>query len=276
MKFPPYVGITGFMKRREIETLLENVDPELFGNRRQLMVGVLVSSKTLDGIPNKWTGSYPRIDEIQDIFLDSPYCCNLIHFSTDRPGQLGEDMIKLAQIGGKNCHGIQLNVEWPNVSAIKYFKSLNPQKRVVLQLKKAALEKAAWSLEGFKQNLYPYIEASGDDIKPIDDLLYDPSGGKGRFNWAPGEVIHFFEVLKAVIGQETGLGFAGGLCAERLPSYQFLIDEFKNILSIDVQGAIRTPLDQPYTNSMNLYKAYAYLIGALAMFYPGLYTPSTP
>lgn len=52
----PYIGITGFMSRDEVEEVL-TVFPE--NSTRKLMVGVLASEKTLHGPTNKWPNRYP-------------------------------------------------------------------------------------------------------------------------------------------------------------------------------------------------------------------------
>lgn len=268
MRFPPYVGITGFMRREEVEVLLENTDPELFGGRRQLMVGVLVSSKTMAGLPNRWPGRYPKIEEISGILTDSEYCTNIIHFNTDNPGDLAKDLVQLMEIGGPNCHGVQLNVRWPDPQVLADFKEKFERKRIILQLGRSILNRATWNTTEFQASLERYLSG----FTPIiDDILYDPSGGHGRTDWAPDETLNFFRKLKSLVFPHVGLGFAGGLCAEKLPNYRFLFDEFRMILSIDIEGAVRTPKHDPPTSSLNIYKAYAYLIGALSMFYPGVY-----
>ncbi|MBI2450547.1 MAG: hypothetical protein HYV47_03355 [Candidatus Nealsonbacteria bacterium] len=105
----PYVGITGFMRRQEVSAVLEQANLRV----RMLMVGVLVSSKTLSGRQNKWPNRYPKIKEMADIFPEDPNALNLIHYNTDEPETLANQLLELTDRGGHNLRGFQLNIAWP-------------------------------------------------------------------------------------------------------------------------------------------------------------------
>ena len=79
MVFPtPNIGVTGFMWPYEI-AFAQEVFNRLFDEynladkkavvRPRLMAGALVSSKTIDGRPNKYPGRYPRLGILNDL------CC---------------------------------------------------------------------------------------------------------------------------------------------------------------------------------------------------------
>lgn len=81
----PYIGVTGFMTRVEVRAVLETVPA---GSKYRLMVGVLMSSKTLRGEQNKWPGRYPKRETVPKIFVDDPRTFNLVHYATDNPDAL--------------------------------------------------------------------------------------------------------------------------------------------------------------------------------------------
>src|SRR5437868_5866280 len=115
-KTGPYVGVTGFMSRPEVVEALAMVPR---GSVRRLMVGVLMSSKTLVGQINKWPGRYPKKDAIVDIFIDDPRALNLIHYNTDNPEALFTQLAEITKLAGPNLDGFQLNIAWPPISQIE-------------------------------------------------------------------------------------------------------------------------------------------------------------
>jgi hypothetical protein len=105
-----YIGVTGFISRREVEAVLEGVPGDA---ARPLMVGVLVSAETLAGKPSR--RRYPPVEGISDLFLDDPRVLNLIHFNGGHPNRLTEALCRLTELGGPHLHGFQLNCCWPPV-----------------------------------------------------------------------------------------------------------------------------------------------------------------
>src|SRR3989344_1753052 len=133
----PYIGITGFMSRDEVASVLGAVSSS---SERLIMVGVLASLKTLGGEKNNWPNRYPAVNEIGEIFTDHPHALNLVHYNTDERDGLGAQLTVLSQIfGGKNMHGVQLNIAWPPNEALAYYKSLCPDKQIVLRVGGRAL-----------------------------------------------------------------------------------------------------------------------------------------
>ncbi len=261
----PYVGITGFMKPSEVETLLKLTDWELFERaRRVLAVGVLVSSKTLDGKPNSWPldgkpnswpGRYPKVEDIAAIFAaGDEHCHNIIHFNTDFPDRLAEDLERLKEIGGKGIKGVQLNMFWPEVEPLANFKAKYPGARIILQLGKKVLDSVRWDPFRLQVKLVPYQKANA-----ITDVLYNPNGGKGLEVETPEEKFYSY------IGNHFGFGFAGGLAADKLKKVYEAAQKWRWI-SVDAEARLRTPEDKPRTNQLDLCKAYAYLVGTLGLF----------
>lgn len=108
---PPYIGVTGFMNDNEVHGVLEVFDESVSA---RLMVGVLVSDTTLGGQSNKHSHSFPKREEISNIFVDDPRVLNLLHFNTHNRDELLAQLRTGMKYGGPNCHGFQLNVAWPN------------------------------------------------------------------------------------------------------------------------------------------------------------------
>src|SRR3989344_1694312 len=111
----PYIGITGFMAAREVLSVLRYFHQESYS--RKLMVGILVSSKTIMGIPNRLDNRYPKPENMGSIFQSDKRCLNLIHFNTKETELkvVYEHLYRSRDLAGSYCHGFQLNMAWPDV-----------------------------------------------------------------------------------------------------------------------------------------------------------------
>ena len=224
-KTGPYVGVTGFMSNTEVTEALAMV-PQ--GSARRLMVGVLMSSKTLAGQTNKWPGRYPKKEAVADIFVDDPRALNLIHYNTDNPNNLCTELRQIVELAGPHLDGFQLNVKWPNPSQIYLFAEAFPQIYLLLQVGSGAMAEV--------ETMDRFREAVGWYLPCIDSILIDPSGGKGEpLNASKGA-----EYFRAVDDYQLTLGIAGGLGPDTLNLLDPLIPEFPNV-SIDAEGRLRTP-----------------------------------
>lgn len=132
MRPRPCIGITGFTARKQIDWLFDSL-PKNFS--RPVMVGVLVSGKTLHGQPNKWPERYPKAEVLKTLFPSNENALNLIHFNTKEPQNLFEDMCLAQDLAGPNCHGFQLNIAWPDRKVLEDYRNKAPfrQKTIVLQ-----------------------------------------------------------------------------------------------------------------------------------------------
>jgi len=201
------------------------------------MVGVLMSSKTLAGQVNKWPGRFPTRENAGWIFSDDNHTLNLIHYSTDSPENLLEEMISVTQWGGPRLHGLQLNIAWPSETALGHYFKECPGKTIVLQIGKAAL---AW-LSG-SSKIDPRPEEVADQVARyeglVDSILIDSSGGRGE----PFEGGKAIQILSAIQKKcpSMGLGIAGGLGPNLLSAISVLKMQFPN-LSWDAEGKLRTP-----------------------------------
>lgn len=80
----PYIGVTGFMQPKEIEALQKLFGPN---DSHQLMVGILVSHKTWNGIPSKYPNLFPPRERLQELVaeVDETRAFALIHYNAAGP-----------------------------------------------------------------------------------------------------------------------------------------------------------------------------------------------
>ena len=257
-KAGPYIGVTGFMSRAEVNEALAMI-PE--GSTHRLMVGILMSSKTFTGLPNKWPGRYPKKEAAADIFIDDPRALNLIHYNTDNRDQLHHELTDITRfVGADRFDGFQINMRWPCATELRNYQSIFPDKIIVMQVGGGALEDVGriGHLGGL---LYLCYDHRACCSWIVDSILIDPSGGKGMPLNAEEGAVHLRDVRDHYHTKEIGIGIAGGLGPETLHLIEPLMREFPD-LSIDAEGRLRTP--QP-EDALDLEKMRNYLKGAYAL-----------
>ncbi len=226
----PYIGVNGFMNMADVLTALNSL-PE--NGYRSLMVGVLASSKTLNGHTNSLPNRFPDVRNIHKIFVRDPRALNLIHYATDNEGYLAAELVQMSEYGGLNMNGFQLNITWPSQYSILRLHETCGKKFIVLQIGRRAFEMMDNSPELIADNVADY----GDSI---DHVLLDLSGGHGK----PLDALQLRSYLDAIKSRvpRIGLGVAGGLSPNTLELIQPLVEDFRD-LSIDAEGRLRTPED---------------------------------
>ncbi|MBU6370684.1 MAG: hypothetical protein KGH93_01430 [Patescibacteria group bacterium] len=250
----PYIGITGFMLKREVDACLE-VFPE--NEKCLLMVGVLASWKTVRNIRNKYPNRYPDMHGISDIFPDSAHTLNLIHYNTDDPETLDQQLTVLEHSwGGEHLHGFQLNIPWPDPGSIEKYVKGHIERRG--RLPSIVLQVGGYAFTMIGNSPKRLAEKIGEYDILVDTVLLDPSGGKGQLLDVDRMRGHL-EALSAK-NMQIGLGIAGGLSAETLDAVALLAKEFPR-LSIDAEGRLRNKDD-----GLDLALAGAYVRKALRLF----------
>lgn len=242
----PYTGITGFMNQAEVLAVLKAV-PE--NSPRMIMIGVLASSETIEGISNSRPHRYPKRDGLGSIFQPHPCAINLIHFNTKKQECLFDQMMCARELVGEYCHGFQLNIAWPGTDILmKVLGDMPKSTIIVLQVGARALELIGHS----PQRLADKIESEYGGL--IHYVLLDASGGLGK----PLDAEMLRPYLRALMTKQLpiGLGVAGGLCADSLHLVTPLIDEFSN-LCLDAERRLRNKNDHLSVKAAMAYRACA-------------------
>lgn len=246
----PYTGITGFMNQAEVSAVLKAV-PE--NSQRMVMIGVLASSETIEGISNSRPHRYPKPDNLGNIFQPHSHAINLIHFNTKERKFLFDQMMRARILAGEYCHGFQLNVSWPGTDILmKVLGEMPKSTIIVLQVGARAFE----LIDHSPKRLADKIESEYGGL--IHYVLLDASGGLGK----PLDAQMLRPYLRALAAKRLpiGLGVAGELSADSLHLVVPLVDEFPN-LCLDAEGKLRNKKD-----NLNVRAAISYLTGTHALF----------
>lgn len=231
----PYCGISGVTTRAEVLAALAAF-PDC---GRQLMVGVLVSEKTLAGQRNRWFRRYPKVESIAGIFVDDPRCLNLVHYGADTPPD-GDTLARLFELSGPLCHGFQFNAAWPHRATLERLHEVAARcgrtLRVVLQLRDCAEAGRIAPL---------------DDRSLVTDVLIDASGGLGKPIDAEGAGFDFIQLRSMYL--HLGIGIAGGLFAETVPRVATLL---QSGASVDAESGLRDGADGGGRLDMDRVKSY--------------------
>jgi hypothetical protein len=253
----PYIGITDFAARNQsfaMADLFTRVSRGFDFNRRKLMVGVMMSYKTLNNLPTKWATAWVPKEEVADLFVRHPAVLNTLHYADYNGVDVYNNLCRATQYGGREMHALQLDMVWPDPEAVRRYRDRNPNIRIVLQVNAVALDLVDNRPSGVIQKLVEYGPA-------LDYVLLDKSMGQGL--GMNTKALRPF--IQAILGSELscGIAVAGGLGPNTLHLVEPLVEEFPT-LSIDAQGKLRPsgnaldPIDWPM--------AADYLVKAVNLF----------
>jgi hypothetical protein len=227
----PYIGITDFTdfeQVREMSRVFSAHRPQ--GSNRVLHIGVMMSYKTLHGIPSKWQNAFPPKEQIADIFSsDEVYNC--LHYADyDNSPDLWESLAEAISFGGIGIHALQLDMPWPDPGEVANgVHASRKQIEIILQIGKNALDEVG-------NDPQAVVERLGDYEGIIHRVLLDKSMGKGLGMDADG-LIPLAQAIKKGF-PALGVGAAGGLGPETIQLVEPLVKAFPD-LSIDAQGRLR-------------------------------------
>src|SRR3989338_7862748 len=103
----PYVGITDFTTSKETLVMLDVFENHVgYFSPRRLMVGVMMSYKTLHDLPSQWTSVFPKNKNIAGIFVDHPLAMNTLHYADYDGIDVLENLKQATRYG------------WPNMNAL--------------------------------------------------------------------------------------------------------------------------------------------------------------
>lgn len=251
----PYVGITDFTNHNQVESVSNVFD--LWHDRqcppRRLHVGVMMSRKTLLGIPTRWSNALPPKETIASIFR-SPEAMNCLHYADYDMIDLAANLELAVKWGGEGINAVQLDMAWPNLSEIEdSILGSGKKLEIILQVGSRAIKEAGDDPEKVARRVERYAHF-------IDFVLLDKSSGKGVPMDAEA-LAPFVRTLKQAC-PDLGIAVAGGLGPTTLNLVRPLVAEFPD-LSIDAQGKLRpsgSALDPIDWEMARLYIARALLM----------------
>lgn len=253
----PYIGITDFMHAAQVREMLDVFNMHLpRGSKHKLHVGVMMSYKTLHGIPSKWSKAFPPKDAIESIFFsDATYNC--LHYADyDNSPGLWRSISDAIGYCGIGLDALQLDMPWPDPGEVAHGVHTSRRRiEVILQIGSEALIEVGSDPNKLIEKLRDY-----DGV--IHRVLLDKSGGKGLGMDAQG-LIPFVEALREH-HSKLGVTVAGGLGPETLHLVEPLVSRFPE-LSIDAQGRLRRSGSAIDPIDWDL--AAKYLIRALRLFH---------
>ena len=245
----PYIGITGFTTRAEVDAVVDSLPATPF---RLLMCGVLLSNALLTGEASDAPNRCPAPDAIAGIFSDDARCLNLIHYRPRAGLNLADALARATEMGGPNCHGIQINatrgVPWPDAAALMEFRERRQPQRIVFQAGREAMA----SVDGDPVRL---AKRCAEYTGIVTDVLVDASEGLGL----PLDAARSAEYLSAIeeTAPDLGLVVAGGLHADNIEELLApLLPRWAGV-SIDAEGRLRNADDR-----LDVGAAVAYLRAA--------------
>ena len=249
-KLPLYIGITDFENATQVWEMLSIVPIE---HRRSLMVGVMTSYKTLNGLPTKWAKVWPPKEDLAYIFVDHPKALNTLHWADYEGKTTKHDLHVAVKFCGENLRAIQLDMIWPDPAFCLYLEH-ECGIPVVLQIGGDAFEEVDNDVSALLRRLAGYNGT-------ISGVLLDKSMGKGK-----GLNADFLRPFIKGISREypdLHIAVAGGLGPDSLHLVRPLMNEFSD-LSIDAQGQLRDSGNA--LDPINWLRAGNYLFEAISMF----------
>jgi len=226
----PYIGITDFTDSSQVQTMLEvfqKAFPE--ANERKLMVGVMMSHKTMNKLESKWLAVFPPAEKVADIFIRHPQLLNTLHYADYDGRDVFRSLTQAAKFGGPNLDALQLDMVWPDPPSVISFKGVYRQLKLVLEINEAAFAKADNSPVRLIRLLHEYAGV-------LDYVLLDKSMGRGL--GLDEKFLRPFIERLTIAAPHFGVAVAGGLGPNSMSLAARLLADYPQ-LSIDAQGQLR-------------------------------------
>ena len=249
---PRYIGITdvptAVAARRFGDCMPNWVDAKV-------MIGVMMSEKTLNQKPTKWAKVFPPKESIAEIFTDHARVLNTLHYADYDGVSKVQDLLRAVSYSGPHLHALQLDMIWPDAKLVFEFKEHHPNIGIVLQVSKVAMKRLP-NIGAVFRKILDY----GDSI---DTILIDMSMGTGK-PMSTKLMRERVSILSSAF-PALGIAVAGGLGPFTLNLVEPLLADRHPIISVDAQGRLR-----PSGNSkdpLDLEIAEEYLLRAKDLFF---------
>lgn len=194
-----------------------------------LMLGLMMSRKTLRGIPSRWTDIFPKKKTIASIFVDHPAAYNCVHYADYDDETTLTDLLEAREWGGLHLRALQLDMIWPDPAMLKEFRRIHPEIELVLQVGGKALDAEENDSKKVSARIAGYDRV-------IDYVLLDKSMGKGKGLDAKF-LAPFVERIERDL-PDLGIAVAGGLGPDSVELLRPLLAD-RPYLSFDAQSKLR-------------------------------------
>lgn len=257
-----YIGVTDVKSKTQSEILCDVLSDT---SNSKVHIGVMTSWRTIteNKVPSKWDKVWLPTQDLHTPFIDSSKVFNVIHYVDYEVGgrSSGSDLIKVFNFGGKNCHGLQLDMIWPSINILEDFKTEFPEAKLILQVGRSAV-----SLISEGSNFLETCRRINDRLAfyggLVDYVLVDMSGGQGieiDLNYTRG----MLDSLMDDFSDQFSFAVAGGLCHTNVHRLENLAKDFPN-LSIDAQGKLRPSGN--FADPLNIDLAAKYVVESSRFF----------
>ena len=250
-----YISITDFETVGQVAAMLGVLtlaDHEV-PQKTLLGVGVMMSYKTLYGLPTKWADVFPPAKRLGEIFQPFNGVLNTLHYADYKEVDTPRALEVATAWAGPHMHALQFDMVWPSTDTLREYRERHPEIEVILQVSTSALDQVDNKMSKLLVRLARY----GDSI---DYVLLDKSMGRG-LGMDAKELLPLARAIANTF-PHLGLVVAGGLGPDTMHLVQPLIEEFPDI-SLDAQSKLRdsgNALDR-----INWDRAGNYLRSAIAL-----------
>ncbi len=238
----PYIGVTDIVST----TQTRYFTPLFEGTEFRLMVGVMMSFKTLIGKATSWSGLWPTREELRYVFGPTPHTYNTLHYADYGNHTEERHLLRAVMYGGPHLHALQLDMVWPCSTMVRSFRRKRPDIEVVLQVGREAVALA----DGNPAEVVRRIQRYGESI---DYVLFDMSGGEGKNMDAVG-LLPFLRCVERDV-PSVDLAVAGGLGPDTVHLLDPILKEFPHI-SQDAQGRLRPSMNSRDSLDPSLVREY--------------------
>jgi phosphoribosylanthranilate isomerase len=250
----PYIGITGITSADEAIHAVKSFEANKKSHRQtghQLMLGVLVSYKTLKIGAHPTKRRYPPLREIPEILeAVKGKCFPVLHYNTRTPEFVGElrRLLEFQDLYRKGLvRGVQLNINAPSPTQVAAVSQRYAKLSIILQFNQSP------------HNITNYPQLARDYGGSADYVLIDPSRGTG-LAFAHSHAVTQYAQLRQCA--PWGIGFAGGLSPENIKSK---LSRLKSALettdfSIDAESGLRDQGDDLDLKKVDLFLQEAQLL----------------
>lgn len=251
----PFISITDFFLRSQVRMMLEifNLNKHPL-SERDLAVGVMMSRKTLLGLPTKWTAAFPKKERISNIFFYKE-AYNCLHYADyTKDPDLTPNLTRALSFCGTHLNALQLDMVLPNPNLVKNAVANSKlDLEVILQVNTPTFDFVNNQPALLVSKLKEY-----DGV--ISRVLLDKSMGEGKV-LDPIFLKPFVEEI-AVKLPHLGIVIAGGLGPNSMHVIENLVHAYPAI-SWDAQGQLRP--SKKATDPLNWYMCAEYIKRSLKL-----------